>query len=314
MLRDRAGLGEAVERELLVVRVQRRPSGAPTRDHGRGARRRLLDVGTDAVVLELIRDAQGARRVHGSASPYGIVDLVRRGASASACLREAQGPAAPGRDLSLSRLRSLRRRKEQRWRRSCRQRSITGSTGRWRSSATAARATPMRSTCTTRCPGAFGLREVVLVGGGRGAGSSADDPGRGPRCTARLAAPPRPGAAAGVHGVRPAVARALCGRVVRARVQRPLRACRPRRRARRRDGRPQGPWPRRPAPVHRRLRNPGAHRRRAGRVRGLRGTSRSPTPSESAPPARGSSKRPSARRPRPTCSASRPSSAAAPPS
>ena len=56
---------------------------------------------------------------------------------------------------------------------------------------------------------------------------------------------------------------------------------------------------------------PGRRRRRAGRERARRSSSRSPTAPRSAPRAPGWSRRRSPRRPRPTCSASRPCSAAA---
>ena len=53
-------------------------------------------------------------------------------------------------------------------------------------------------------------------------------------------------------------------RPLRPRLQRPLRAGRARRRARRDHGRAEGPRPRRPPPLHRGLRDAGADRRRAG--------------------------------------------------
>ena len=77
---------------------------------------------------------------------------------------------------------------------------------------------------------------------------------------------------------------------------------------------PKGPGPHRPPPLHGGPRHAGADRRRAGRERRARASSRSPTPSRSARAARECSRRPSRRRRRPTSSASRPCSAAASPS
>ena len=99
---------------------------------------------------------------------------------------------------------------------------------------------------------------------------------------------------------------------VRPRLQHPLRADRPARHRRRRDGRAEGPGP--PAPLGlpgrrrraRPVRRPSRPVRDRARPRpGLR-------PGDRLDPGRASSRRPSPRRPRPTCSASRPSCAAAP--
>ena len=100
------------------------------------------------------------------------------------------------------------------------------------------------------------------------------------------------------------------GAPVRARLLDPLRPDRAARRPRRDHGRAEGPRPHRPPPVRGGLRHAGADRRRAGRERPARASSRSPTPPRSAPAAPGSSRRPSRTRPRPTCSASSPCSAA----
>ena len=134
------------------------------------------------------------------------------------------------------------------------------------------------------------------------------------RRAARLDPPARPGAAAGLRRARRAEPRAGRGGAVRARLQHPLRADRPAAGPRRDHGRAEGPGPRRAPPLHRGLRHAGADRGRAGRLRATPASSRSPTPSGSAPAAPASSRRPSRRRPRPTSSASRPCSAAARPS
>ena len=123
-----------------------------------------------------------------------------------------------------------------------------------------------------------------------------------------------PGAAAGLLRAHRAEPRARRGGAVRARLQHPLRADRARRRPRRDHGRAQGPRPRRPPPLHRGLRHAGADRRSSRTRRATPASSRSPTPSGSAPAAPASSRRRSRRRPRPISSVSRPCSAAAPPS
>ena len=72
--------GEAVERELLVVRVstppERRAELVTTAEALGG---RLLDVGPDAVVLELTGTPEELDAFHELCHPYGIVDLVRTG-------------------------------------------------------------------------------------------------------------------------------------------------------------------------------------------------------------------------------------------
>ncbi len=72
--------GEAVERELLVVRVTApsdRRAELVTTAQALGAR--LLDVGRDAVVLELAGTPEELDGFHELCEPYGIVDLVRTG-------------------------------------------------------------------------------------------------------------------------------------------------------------------------------------------------------------------------------------------
>jgi acetolactate synthase I/III small subunit len=72
--------GEAVERELLVVRVAAptdRRAELVTTAQALGAR--LLDVGRDAVVLELAGTPEELDGFHELCEPYGIVDLVRTG-------------------------------------------------------------------------------------------------------------------------------------------------------------------------------------------------------------------------------------------
>jgi acetolactate synthase-1/3 small subunit len=63
--------GEAVERELLVVRV----SAAPEKR----AELVTTDVGPDAVVLELTGTPEELDAFHELCHPYGILDLVRTG-------------------------------------------------------------------------------------------------------------------------------------------------------------------------------------------------------------------------------------------
>ena len=72
--------GEAVERELLVVRVTApsdRRAELVTTAQALGAK--LLDVGRDAVVLELAGTPEELDGFHELCEPYGIVDLVRTG-------------------------------------------------------------------------------------------------------------------------------------------------------------------------------------------------------------------------------------------
>ena len=72
--------GEAVERELLVVRVTApsdRRAELVTTAQALGAR--LLDVGRDAVVMELAGSPEALDGFHELCEPYGIVDLVRTG-------------------------------------------------------------------------------------------------------------------------------------------------------------------------------------------------------------------------------------------
>ena len=72
--------GEAVERELLVVRIAAPPDRRAelvTTAQALGAR--LLDVGRDAVVMELAGTPEELDGFHQLCEPYGIVDLVRTG-------------------------------------------------------------------------------------------------------------------------------------------------------------------------------------------------------------------------------------------
>ena len=72
--------GEAVERELLVVRVSAAPEKRAelvTTAEALGGR--LLDVGPDAVVLELTGMPEELDAFHELCHPYGILDLVRTG-------------------------------------------------------------------------------------------------------------------------------------------------------------------------------------------------------------------------------------------
>ena len=72
--------GEAVERELLVVRVSApgdRRAELVTTAQALGAR--LLDVGREAVVLELAGSPEELDGFHQLCEPYGVVDLVRTG-------------------------------------------------------------------------------------------------------------------------------------------------------------------------------------------------------------------------------------------
>jgi acetolactate synthase I/III small subunit len=72
--------GEAVERELLVVRIAApadRRAELVTTAQALGSR--LLDVGRDAVVMELAGTPEELDGFHQLCEPYGIVDLVRTG-------------------------------------------------------------------------------------------------------------------------------------------------------------------------------------------------------------------------------------------
>ena len=72
--------GEAVERELLVVRVSApgdRRAELVTTAQALGAR--LLDVGRESVVLELAGSPEELDGFHQLCEPYGVVDLVRTG-------------------------------------------------------------------------------------------------------------------------------------------------------------------------------------------------------------------------------------------
>lgn len=72
--------GEAVERELLLVRVaatpERRAELVTTAEALGG---RLLDVGPESVVLELAGTPEEVDSFHELCRPYGVVDLVRTG-------------------------------------------------------------------------------------------------------------------------------------------------------------------------------------------------------------------------------------------
>ena len=165
-----------------------------------------------------------------------------------------------------------------------------------------------------------GVRVVVGLREGSSSWSDAEEAGLEVRPiaeavrrrAARLAAPARPGAAAGLRRARRAGRstpdatvlfahgfNVLYDRVAPAAGHDVIMVA------------PKGPGPRRPPPVHRGLRDARADRGRAGRIRPRARHSRSPTRSGSARAAPGSSRRRSARRPRPTSSASRPCSAAA---
>jgi acetolactate synthase I/III small subunit len=72
--------GEAVERELMIVKVtvqpERRAELVTTAEALGG---RLLDVGADAVVLELVATPEEVDSFHELCRPYGVSDLVRTG-------------------------------------------------------------------------------------------------------------------------------------------------------------------------------------------------------------------------------------------
>ena len=72
--------GEAVERELMLVKVavppERRAELVTTAEALGG---RLLDVGADAVVLELVATPEEIDAFHELCRPYGVTDLVRTG-------------------------------------------------------------------------------------------------------------------------------------------------------------------------------------------------------------------------------------------
>jgi acetolactate synthase-1/3 small subunit len=72
--------GEAVERELMVIRVsappERRADLITTAEAFRG---RVLDLGPDAVVLELVGTPEELDAFHELCRPYGIQELVRTG-------------------------------------------------------------------------------------------------------------------------------------------------------------------------------------------------------------------------------------------
>ena len=72
--------GEAVERELMLVKVavppERRAELVTTAEALGG---RLLDVGTDGVVLELVATPEELDAFHELCRPYGVTDLVRTG-------------------------------------------------------------------------------------------------------------------------------------------------------------------------------------------------------------------------------------------
>jgi acetolactate synthase-1/3 small subunit len=72
--------GEAVERELMVVKVsapvERRAELITTAEAFRG---RVLDIGQDAIVLELVGTPEELDAFHELCRPHGIQDLVRTG-------------------------------------------------------------------------------------------------------------------------------------------------------------------------------------------------------------------------------------------
>jgi len=72
--------GEAVERELMLVKVavppERRAELVTTAEALGG---KLLDVGADAVVLELVATPEEVDAFHELCRPYGVTDLVRTG-------------------------------------------------------------------------------------------------------------------------------------------------------------------------------------------------------------------------------------------
>ena len=189
---------------------------------------RLLDVGPDAVVLELTGTPEELDAFHELCHPYGIVDLVRTGrigvprASAGGARRGGSRRSTDRGELHLA----LHQRKDTRMATILRDGDLSlldgtvavvgyGSQGH-------AHALNLHDS---------GVR--VVVGLREGSASWADaeeaglevriDPGGRARRAARLAAPARPGAAAGVRRGRRAEPRAGRGGPLRARVQRPLR-------------------------------------------------------------------------------------------
>ena len=312
--------GEAVERELLLIKVARR-AGPPRRADRRSRRRsraRVVDLGADAVVFELVGTpeeldvvpgARAGRTGSRSSSAPGRVGARPRASQAGAASASPQHVLSHSTSEGTATL----------WQRSTAKATSTSSTARSRSSATAARATPTRS--TSRDSGV-----EVEVGLREGSPSRARPPRR-PASRSRTVADavrgaqlvsillpdqvqPRVYASDVAPNLEPGR-----GAPLRARLQRPLRADRAGREPRRDHGRAEGPGPRRPPALHRgataRRRSSPSHQDASGK---RASTSRSPTAPGSAPAGRGSSRRPSRRRPRPTSSASRPSSAAAPPS
>jgi acetolactate synthase I/III small subunit len=72
--------GESVERELMVLKV----SATPERRHelittAEAFRGRVLDIGADAVVLELVGTPEELDAFHELCRPHGIAELVRTG-------------------------------------------------------------------------------------------------------------------------------------------------------------------------------------------------------------------------------------------
>ena len=72
--------GEAVERELMVIKVsatpERRAEMIATADAFRG---RVLDLGPDAVVCELVGTPEELDAFHELCRPHGVAELVRTG-------------------------------------------------------------------------------------------------------------------------------------------------------------------------------------------------------------------------------------------
>ena len=128
----------------------------------------------------------------------------------------------------------------------------------------------MRSTFATRASQVeVGLREgSASWGEAEATGLTVRHDRRcGRRRPARRDPAARSGAAAGLHRAHRAEPRPGRGGAVRPRLQHPLRAHRAGARPRRDHGRAEGAGPRRAPPLHRGLRDAGADRHRAGRVR-----------------------------------------------
>ena len=225
----------AIERELALFKVaappERRSELIALADvfHAR-----VADLGPDALVFEVVGGSEELDAFEEAVRPHGIKEMSRTGRIG---LARASAPRTARQRVLVN-----PPTKGSRWQPSTAKATSTSSTARWPSSATAARDTPMRSTCATRAEVEVGPRRQSLLW------EAAEAAGLAVATVAEAVSGAQVVSFLLPDGAQPRVdegdaaeSRSLGRPSLRARIQRPLRPGRPAAGARRDHGRPEGP-------------------------------------------------------------------------